>query len=85
MNAVNIIGMLRENVDGMHRYFEYERPYDEKGSVENAKIIIKHWTNQEKTRLSVMPINTRVAISGHLDASEKFGTILIVEQIQSLK
>lgn len=85
MNAVNIIGMLRENIDDYYRYFEYERPYDEKSTVEIAKIVVKHWSNQPKSRLITMPINARVAITGHLDANEKFGTILVVEQIQSVK
>ena len=84
MNNVNIIGMLREKVDDTSRYFEYELPYENEKGDTSARIVVKNWTNQSKTRVSVMPEGARVAISGHLDGSEKFGTILIVEQLQSV-
>ena len=82
MNAIHIIGMLRENVDDVYRYFEYELPYDEDDETMSAKIIVKNWTNQSKTRLAVLPSNTRVALTGHLDRCEKFGTIIVVEQLE---
>ena len=84
MNSVNIIGFLRENIDDNFRYFEYELPYLEDSLAGPTKIVIKNWTNQPNSRLISLPINSRVAIHGHLDAHEKFATILVVEEIQVL-
>lgn len=85
MNSVCIIGFLREKIDDIYRYFEYELPYFDEN--ENAKtiIVVKFWANQPNARLISMPENSRVAIRGHLDAHEKYGTIIVVEQIQSVK
>ena len=85
MNSVNIIGYLREILDDYYRTFEYELPYFEENNTAVAKIVVKYWTNQPKARLITLPENSRVAIQGHLDAHEKFGTILIVEQVQVLR
>lgn len=85
MNSVNIIGLLRENIDENFRYFEYELPYLEENNKAIPKIATKYWTNQKKNILLTTPINSRVAIHGHLDAHEKFGTILVVENIQILR
>lgn len=86
MNSVNITGILREVIDEKYRYFEYQLPYDEEnaeGSVN--KIVVTFWTKLPKPRLIVLPENTRVAISGHLDVSQKFGTILLVEQLEVIR
>ena len=82
MNSVNIMGLLRENIDDYFRYFEYELPYLEENESVVPKIICKYWANQPKSRLNTLPDASRVAIHGHLDAHEKFGTILVVEQLQ---
>lgn len=83
MNSVSIIGNLLEQIDEYFRYFEYDTPYiDEKSS--NAKIPIKFWSNQPNSRLIVLPNSTRVAIHGHLDINQRFGTILLVEQLEVL-
>ena len=85
MNSVNVIGMLRERIDGYYRYFEYELPYEEENNEAENKIVIRYWTEQPDSRLLVLPNNTRVAIEAHLDAHKDFGTILIVEQVQVLR
>ena len=85
MNSVNIIGFLRENIDETYRYFEYELPYMEENAEAKTIIVIRNWTNQPGSRLSLYPAGTRVAIHGHLDAHEKFATILVVEDIQQVR
>ena len=84
MNNVNIIGMLREKIDDLYRYFEYERPNDENSKVDIALIPVRYWTNQPNNIVTSLPIHTRVAIQARLDAHEKFGTILVVEGIQKI-
>ena len=83
MNSVSIIGNLVEQIDEYFRYFEYETPYQDEGE-SNPKIPIKFWTNQPNSRLIVLPKSTRVAIHGHLDINQRFGTILLVEQLEVL-
>ena len=86
MNSVNISGILKETIDDKYRYFEYLLPYNEEnedGLV--TKIVVTFWTKQPKPRLIVLPENTRVMISGHLDVSQKFGTILLVEQLEVIR
>ena len=85
MNTVSIIGFLREKIDDYYRYFEYELPNFEESDGAVPKIVVKYWTKLPKTRLISIPDNSRVAIQGHLDANEKFGTILFVEEIQVLR
>ena len=85
MNSVDIIGLLREKIDDNYRYFEYELPFLDEPSNGVTRIVIKFWMNQPNSRLLVLEPNTRVAIHGHLDAHEKFGTILVVEQFQALR
>ena len=85
MNSVCIIGMLREVVDDYHRYFEYELPFQNENEKMTPRIIVRNWTDQPKPRLIVLPENTRVAIHGHLDITEKFGTILLVSELEVLR
>lgn len=84
MNSVSIIGYLRENINEQLRYFEYELPFFQENEAAVPKIVVKYWTGRAGSRLDVLPINTRVAIQGHLDAHEKFGTIIIVEDLQQI-
>lgn len=85
MNSVSIIGILKEKIDSVYRNFDYELPYSEDPSKPTPHIVVKYWSNQADTRLIVIPDNTRVAIHGHLDLDEKYGTILIVESFQTLR
>ena len=85
MNSVNVIGILKEKIDDNFRYFEYELPYlDEPVEGPNI-IVVKNWTNQPNSRLLVLDVGTRVALHAHLDTSKKFGTILVVEELQALR
>ena len=84
MNCVCVIGFLREAIDDYHRVLEYERSFNEDNGIE-TKIAAKYWTNQSKNILMAYPPHTRVEIQGHLDSVEKFGTILVVESIKSIK
>ena len=84
MNCVDITGRLKENIDNVFRYFEYELPYlDEPENGPNI-IVLKFWTNLPNSRLNNLPDKSRVIIHGHLDVHEKFGTILVVEQMEAL-
>lgn len=82
MNCVDITGRLREKIDEIYRYFEYELPYLEEPKEGPNLIVIKYWTNLPKSRLVMLNDNARVIIHGHLDRSENFATILVVEQIE---
>ena len=84
MNSVSIIGYLRENINDYLRYFEYELPFFQENEAAVPKIVVKYWTEQPNSRVNVLPANTRVAIQGHLDAHEKFGTIIVVEELQQI-
>ncbi len=85
MNNVDIIGMLKEVINDYDRYFEYELPFDQINNNAAPKIVVRFWTRQPKARMIILPENTKVAIHGHLDADEKFGTILLVEQLEVLR
>lgn len=85
MNTVSIIGILKEKIDDNFRYFLYELPFDEENNEAETKIVVKNWTNLPNSRLLVLPNNTRVAIEGHLDAHKKYGTIIVVSQVQALR
>lgn len=85
MNSVDIIGILKEKIDDNYRYFEYELPYLDEPKEGPNIIVIKNWTNQPNSRLLVLQDGTRVALHGHLDTSEKFGTILSVIEVQALR
>ena len=85
MNSVNILGYLREGVDEFYRYFDYDLPYTQEESDEVPRIVVKYWAKQPNPRLIVLPVNTRVAIHGHLDVDKNFGTILLVEQLEVIR
>jgi len=85
MNSVNILGFLREIIDEKFRYFEYEPPFSDENYDTAPRIVVKYWTDQPNSRLSTLPNDTFVAIHGHLDNIEKFGTILLVEQLEVVK
>ena len=84
MNCVDITGRVKEVIDDNYRYFEYELPFLAEPEGKIPLIVTRFWTNVPKSRLIVLPLNTRVIIHGHLEAHEKFGTILIVEQLEVL-
>lgn len=85
MNCVQIIGRLREKIDDHYRYFEYELPFDEINSDSPTRIVIKYWSRLPKSRLIVLEDNLRVAMHAHLDVDKKFGTILVVEELQVIR
>ena len=84
MNCVDITGKLKDTIDDIYRYFEYELPF--LAEPENAEpiIVLKYWTNMPKSRLVVLQNDTRVILHGHLEGHKKFGTILIVEQLEAI-
>jgi len=84
MNCVDITGRVREALDETYRKFEYELPYFDDPSRAKTFIVVKFWNNTPNARLITLEENTRVLIHGHLDSHEKFGTILIVEQLETL-
>ena len=84
MNCVDITGRVKDVIDDDYRYFEYELPYLAESENGAPLIIVKFWTNVPKSRLILLQTNTRVIIHGHLEAHKKFGTILIVEQLEVL-
>ena len=85
MNTVCIIGILKEVVDDYNRFFEYQVPYEVENETLTPRIIVRNWTGQPKSRLIILPLNTRVALHAHLELTEKFGTILLVEQLEVLR
>ena len=85
MNTINIFGYLREKVDSYHRYLEYELPFLRANDTAQTRIVVKYWTDQSKNILMLLEKNSKVAISGHLDAHPEFGTIIVAEEIQQLK
>ena len=84
MNCVDITGRLKDIIDENYRYFEYELPFLAEPEGAAPLIVLKYWTNVPKSRLVLLQPNTRVIIHGHLEAHEKFATILIVEQLEVL-
>ena len=84
MNSVEILGYLKE-IDGDFRIVEAVLPtFNDKGK-NTALIRMKYWTTGNKCYFLSLPINSHVAIRGHLDVDEKFGTIVIVEQVFCIK
>ena len=84
MNCVDITGRVREKIDNIYRYFEYELPYFDEPKHGPNRIVIRNWTNTENSSIIMLEGNTRVIIHAHLDVVEKFGTILVVEHLESL-
>ena len=84
MNCVDISGRVRKNIDKLYRYFEFEIPYYEDSKHSPTLIVMKYWTNMPDSRLMTIEENSRVLIHGHLDNHETFGTILIVETIETM-
>jgi len=85
MNCVDIIGVLRDCIDEKFRYFEYEVPYTDDYDAKDHLIVVRDWTNLNGANFIKIAAGTKVAIHGHLDINEKFGTIIIAEQVQTLK
>ena len=82
MNAVIITGYLKEKVDMDFRDFVYETPFSDDGLLEERHIKIKYWTPQHQNRLTILPDATKVLVHGHLEQHEKFGTILLAEELE---
>jgi len=85
MNSVDILGYLKESVDEHHRFFEYTSPFLQEETLCQHQVVVRYWNNQPNSRLIILPSNTRVLIHGHLDGHDKFGTILLVEQLEVIK
>lgn len=85
MNSVELIASLKEKVDPYFRKIEYELPAFNDDGKNTATILVKYWPSQPNSRLIELEENKLVAIRGHLDAHEKFGTIVVVEQFKVIK
>ena len=85
MNSVELIVSLKEKVDSFFRKVEYELPSFNENGKNTASILVKYWPSQPNSRLIELDGNRLVAIRGHLDTHEKFGTIVVVEQFKVIK
>ena len=83
MNSITIFGVLQEKIDGYYRYFNFELPDMAEPISGEARIVIRYWGEQPNSRLLLFDVGTRIALQGHLDAHEKFGTIIVVEQFRT--
>ena len=84
MNYFDVTGRLREKIDDKFRYLEYELPDLREPDEGESRIVCCYWTKQPDSRLIQLADHTRVIIHGHLEPTEKFGTILVVEHLESL-
>lgn len=84
MNNVSLICSLKENLDDKYRLAEYMLPtYNEEGLL-TQRIVIKYWLSTDSNSLNSLKEGTRVALKGHLDLSNEFGTVIIVEYFQAI-
>ena len=84
MNSVDLIGYLRK-VDGEFRLVEVSLPTFNDEGKNTALVYMKYWTDGNKNYFLSLPKDSLVGIHGHLDVNEKFGTIVIVEQVYCIK
>lgn len=82
MNSVELIAVLKENIDDKFRYAEYALPTFNDDNKNIQVVVTRYWSNQPNTILNRYEVGKHVAIRGHLDAHEKFGTIVIVETLE---
>ena len=85
MNSVDIIGVLKDVIDEYHRKLMYDIPFSLEKDSKVSNIVIRYWTDQPLPRLISLEDSTRVAVHGHLEESEEFGTILLVQQLEVLR
>lgn len=85
MNNISAIGYVREVVEKEYRKIEFTLPtYDEFGN-NTVLVICKYWPGGDRNYLLSLPSGTQIAITGHLDFAEQFGTIVVIEQLYCLK
>lgn len=84
MNSVEIIGIVKEKIEDKYRKIEYPIPYPRGTSKDSQFINCIYWTSTSDNRLTTIVDGKRIALRGHLDAHEKFGTIIVVEQFEVL-
>lgn len=85
MNSVEMLCILKEKVDSIFRKVEYELPGFNEDGKNSSQILVKYWPSQPNSRLIELEDGKLVALRGHLDAHEKFGTIVVVEQFKVVK
>ena len=83
MNSVEVIGYLREQIEEF-RKIEIGLPAYNDQDKNSGEILAKYWAGGDKNYFLLLPAGAQVAIRGHLDVDEKFGTILIIEQLYCL-
>lgn len=84
MNSIEIIGIVKEKTEEKFRKIEYPLPFPNKFNKDSGFINCIFWTGTNENRLTTLVEGKRIAIRGHLDAHEKFGTIIVVEQFEVL-
>ena len=82
MNSVTLTGVLKEKTDRQFRGLVYDTPFIDCSEESVRKIKVKYWTPQHKSRLMLLPKDTKVLIHGHLESHEIFGTILLAEELE---
>lgn len=85
MNSIDVIGYIRNNLGDGYRKIEVGLPTFNDDGKNTTEIIAKYWAGGDRNYFLVLPENSHVAIRGHLDYDEKFGTIVIAEQLYCLK
>lgn len=85
MNSIELIAVVKDVVDDIYRYVEYDLPFENEEEETTATSIARYWVQGEKSRFTLLENGTLIALRGHLDVHPKFGTIVIVEQFNVLK
>ena len=85
MNLVELSGYLKENLDAIYRELEFAIPGNNIDHGFSTKIVCKYWTNSPNSLLINYKSEHMVGIRGHLERDQKFGIILVVEEIEEYK
>jgi len=82
MNSVTLTGIITNKIEGKFRELIYDAPFNDREGLDVRHIKVKYWSNQLETRLMKIEDFKKVLIHGHLEEHEKFGTILLAEELE---
>lgn len=81
MNSIELIGYLKEMEDKETRKVEIQLPVFNELNQNTMIVPCKYWAGGERNYLISLPINSHVAIRGHLNFDQNHQMLVMVEQL----
>ncbi len=84
ISNVFLLGKVGKIIDDERRFIEVDRVTVKDGKIETDNLIAKYWNRRPGNHFMKMNEGNYIGVKGRLENDEKYGVIIIIEQINTV-